>query len=106
MAAYPSATVYCLQMKGLWRDKQELTAETKRLAKEVEDTKVEAAYERDLRREHQGHAFLLAKERVRLLKMLAKERCELEPESDDSVELGGAADLLRLASSLKAMPWA
>jgi hypothetical protein len=64
-----------LQIKALYTEKQGLAAEAKQLASELEEAKVEAAYERGLRREHQGHAYLLAKERERLLKMLARERC-------------------------------
>ena len=64
-----------LQLKRLWKEREELLMEGRRSRKDLEDTRVEVAYERSLRREHQGHAYLLAKERERLLRMVAKERC-------------------------------
>ena len=64
-------------MKALWKDRQDLVLENKQLKKDLEETRVELEYERSVRRDHQGHAFLLAKEREKLLQMLAKERYAL-----------------------------
>lgn len=67
-----------MQVATLKTDRQDLLAESKKLWKALEDTKVEAAFERGLRREHQGHAYLLAKERERLLQTIAKLRHALK----------------------------